>query len=92
MRQNSYIVTTILPNLLFVTVVTFVTVSGIESKLHSGALGVGSRLAAMLLRRRLERAQTADFLENPFGIQLVFQPFQRAIDRFTFAHNHFWHQ
>ena len=60
------------PNLL---VVTFVTVLGIESKLHSGALGVGSRLAAMLLRRRLERAQTADFLENALGVQLVFQPF-----------------
>ena len=41
------------PNLL---VVTFVTVLGIESKLHSGALGVGSRLPAMLLRRRLKRA------------------------------------
>ncbi len=77
------------PNLL---VVTFVTVLGIESKLHSGALGVGPRLAAMLLRRRLERAQTADFLENALGIQLVFQPLQCAIDRFTFAHNHFWHQ
>ncbi len=46
-----------------------------ESKLHSGALGVRSRLAAMLLRRRLERAQTADFLENALGVQLVFQPF-----------------
>jgi hypothetical protein len=56
----------------FVTVVTFVTVLGIESKLHSGTLGVSSRLAAMLLRRRLERAQTADFLENALGIQLVF--------------------
>lgn len=65
---------------------------GIESKLHSGALGVGSRLAAMLLRRRFEGAQAADFLENALGIQLVFQPFQCAVDRFTFAHNHFWHQ
>ena len=64
----------------------------IESKLHSGAFGVGSRLAAMLLRRRFERAQTADFVENALGVQLVLQPFQCAIDRFTFAHNHFWHQ
>src|SRR6185437_924933 len=77
------------PNLL---VVTFVTVLRIESKLHSGAFGIGSRLPAMLLRRRLKRAQTADFLENALGIQLVFQPFQCAVDRFTFAHNHFWHQ
>src|SRR4029077_17895074 len=41
------------PNLL---VVTFVTVLGIESKLHSGALGVGSGLPTTLLRRRLKRA------------------------------------
>jgi hypothetical protein len=75
-----------------VVVVTFVIVSGIESELHSAALGVRSRLAAMLLRRRLERAQTTDFLENALGIQFVFQPFQRTIDRFTFAHNYFWHQ
>src|SRR4029077_6849329 len=73
-------------------VVTFVTVLGIESKLHSGALGVGSRLPTTLLRRRLKRAQTADFIENALGVQLVFKPFQCAVDRFTFAHNHFWHQ
>ena len=46
----------------------------------------------MLLRRRLESAQTADFLKNAFGVQFVFQPLQCAIDRFTFADNHFWHQ
>ncbi len=62
-----------------------------KSELHSGALGVSFRLATMLLRRRLEGAQTADLLENPLGIQLVFQPLQRAIDRFTFTNNHFWH-
>src|SRR5213592_2558887 len=46
----------------------------------------------MLLRRRLEGAQTADLLENTLGIQLVFQPLQCAIDRFTFTNDHFWHQ
>src|SRR5437588_8410074 len=64
----------------------------IESELHSAALRVGFCLAAMLLRRRLEGAQTADLLENTLGIQLVFQPLQCAIDRFTFTNNHFWHQ
>ena len=62
-----------------------------KSKLHSAALGVGFGLATMLLRRRLEGAQTADFLENSLGIQLVLQPLQCAIDRFTFTNNHFWH-
>src|SRR5262249_33534295 len=64
----------------------------VKAKLHSSALGIGFGLAAMLLRRRLEGAQTADLLENPLRIQLVFQPLQRAIDRFTFTNNHFWHQ
>ena len=66
--------------------------SAVESELHSPALGVCSRLAAMLLRRRFERAQPADFLKNALGVQLVLQAFQCAIDRFTFAHNDFWHQ
>ncbi len=64
----------------------------IESELHSAALRVGFCLAATLLRRRLEGAQTANLLENTLGIQLVFQPLQCAIDRFTFTNNHFWHQ
>src|SRR4029450_4237237 len=64
----------------------------IESELGADALGVGLGLAAVLLRRRLEGAQTADLLENALGIQLVLQPFQRAIDGSTFATDHFWHQ
>src|SRR5579884_664060 len=63
----------------------------VEAEFHSAALGIGSRLAAMLLRRRLEGAQTADLLENAFGIQLILEPLQRAIDRLAFANNHFWH-
>src|SRR5438445_34650 len=76
----------------FVTLLTFVTSLWIKPKPHFTALGVGFRLPAMLLRRRLEGAQTTDLLENPLGVQLVFQPLQRAIDRFTFTNNHFWHQ
>jgi hypothetical protein len=64
----------------------------IKSELGSTALGVGFGFATMLLRRRLEGAQTADLLENALGIQLVFQPLQRAIDGLTFANDHFWHQ
>jgi hypothetical protein len=64
----------------------------IESELSATALGVGFRFAAVLLRRCLEGAQPADLLENALGIQLVLQPLQRAIDGFTFANDHFWHQ
>jgi len=64
----------------------------IKSELGSTALGVGFGFATMLLRRRLEGAQTADLLKNSLGIQLVLQPLQRAIDGLTFANDHFWHQ
>ena len=37
----------------------------------------------MLLRRGLESAQTAHFLENALGIQLILQPLQSAIDGLT---------
>jgi hypothetical protein len=43
----------------------------VESELGSTALGVGFCFAAMLLRRRLEGAQTADLLENTLGIELI---------------------
>jgi hypothetical protein len=64
----------------------------IEAELGSTSFGVGFRFAAVLLRRGLEGAQTADLLEDALGIQLVLQPLQRAIDGFTFANDHFWHQ
>ena len=74
-----------LPNkLLTLQYFNFLTL-WIKSKLGPTALGVGFGFATMLLRRRLEGAQTADLLENALGIQLVLQPLQRAIDGLTFG-------
>jgi hypothetical protein len=67
-------------------------VLGIEAELDPAALGVGSGFAAMLLRRRLEGAQTADLLENALCVELAFEPLQRAIHRFTSANDHFCHR
>jgi hypothetical protein len=78
-------------NLLTLQYFNFLTL-WIKSELGSTALGVSFGFAAMLLRRRLEGAQTADLLENALCIELILKPLQRAINRLTFANDHFWHQ
>ena len=71
-----------------------ITLSSLRGKTELGpaALGIVLRFAAVLLRRRLERAQPAHLLENALGIELVLQPLKRAIDRLTFANEYFWHR
>jgi hypothetical protein len=64
----------------------------IETKLRPASLGVRLHFAAVLLRRGFESAQTAHFLENALGIQLILQPLQSAIDWLTFANEYFWHR
>jgi hypothetical protein len=63
-----------------------------KAELGPAALGIRLHFAAVLLIRRLERAQSAHFLENTFRIELVLQPLQRAVDRLTFANEYFWHR
>jgi hypothetical protein len=64
----------------------------IEPKLGSSAFCVVLSFAAALLIRRLKRAQAPHLLENSLSIQLIFQPLQRPIHRFTFSNNHLWHR
>jgi hypothetical protein len=66
--------------------------SGGKTELCPTALGIVFRFAAVLLVRRLESAQTAHFLENALGIELVLQPLEGAIDWLTFANEYFWHR
>jgi hypothetical protein len=49
-------------------------------------------LPTHLLVRRFESAQTADLFHDALGVELVFQPFERSVDRFTFSHNYFGHK
>jgi hypothetical protein len=64
----------------------------IKAKLQFAAFGSQFRFSADLLRRRLECAQTTDLFHNPFGVELVLQPFERSVDRLTFSHNNFGHK
>jgi len=63
----------------------------IEAELRPAALGVGLGFPAALLVRSLEGTEPADFLQNSFGIQLVFQALQGPVHRFTFTNYHFRH-
>jgi hypothetical protein len=64
----------------------------IEAKLQFAAFGSQLCFAADLLRRRFESTQTANLFHNPFGVELVLQPFERSIDRLTFSHKYFGHK
>jgi hypothetical protein len=64
----------------------------IKTKLQFTALGGQLRFPAHLLRGSFESTQTANLFHNPFGIELVLQPFERSVDRLTFSHNNFGHK
>jgi hypothetical protein len=64
----------------------------IKAEFQLAALGSKFRFPAHLLRRRFESAQTANLLHDPFGIELVFEPFEGSVDRLTFSHNNFGHK
>jgi hypothetical protein len=64
----------------------------IKAKLQFAAFGSQLCFAADLLRRRFESTQTANLFHNPFGVELVLQPFEGSIDRLTFSHNYFGHK
>ena len=64
----------------------------VEAKFQLAAFGSQFCFAADLLRRRFESTQTANLFHNPFGVELVLQPFEGSIDRLTFSHNYFGHK
>jgi hypothetical protein len=64
----------------------------IKAKLQLAPFGSQFRFPAHLLRRRFESAQTANLFHDPLGVELVFQPFERSVDRFTFSHYYFGHK
>jgi hypothetical protein len=64
----------------------------VKSKLQLAAFGGQFRFATHLLRGRFESAQTANLFHNPFGIELVLEPFESSVDRLTFSHNNFGHK
>src|SRR5271165_4284623 len=64
----------------------------VEPELQFAAFGRQFCFPANLLGRRFKRPQTANFLHNALGIELVLQPFERSVDRLTFSHNHFRHK
>jgi hypothetical protein len=64
---------------------------GIEAELRLRALGVDACFAFRLLRGRLESPQTTDFVHDPFGVELAFEPFESTINRLSFANDDFWH-
>jgi hypothetical protein len=65
---------------------------GTKAELQLATFGSQFRFPAHLLRRRLESAQTANLFHDPLGVELVFQPFERSVDRLTFSHNNFGHK
>ena len=64
----------------------------VKAKLQLSALGGQLRFSAHFLRGGLESTQTANLFHDAFGIELVFQPFERSVDRLTFSHNYFGHK
>jgi hypothetical protein len=62
-----------------------------ESNFHLGTLGIVFCFATRPLNGRLESAQPAYFIENPFGIELRFKALEGAINRLTFANDYFRH-
>ena len=64
----------------------------IKAKFQLTALSGQFRFSAHFLRGRFESTQTADLFHDTFGIELVLQPFERSVDRFTFSHNNFGHK
>jgi hypothetical protein len=64
----------------------------VKSELELSALGGQFRFPAHLLVGCFKSAQTADFFHNALGVELVFQPFERSVDRLTFSHNYFGHK
>ena len=64
----------------------------VKSKLELSTFGGQFCLPAHFLGGRLKSAQTADLFHNALGVELVFQPFERSVDRLTFSHNYFGHK
>jgi hypothetical protein len=64
----------------------------VKSKLELSAFSGQFRLPAHLLGGRFKSAQTADLFHNALSVELVFQPFERSVDRLTFSHNYFGHK
>jgi hypothetical protein len=64
----------------------------IEAELHLDTLCGGFRFPANFLVRRLKSTEAAHFVHDAFGIKLVLQALQRAINGFSFADNNFWHE
>jgi len=64
----------------------------VEAELHLAALGVGLGLALGFLGGRLEGAQTAHFVHDPLGIELVLPALERAVNGFSLADDDFWHK
>ena len=63
----------------------------IEAVLHFGAFSVGLGFTTGFLGRRLKSAQATHFIHDSLGVQLRFQPLDRAVDRLSFANDDFGH-
>jgi hypothetical protein len=72
--------------------VTYIGRLRVKSKLELSTFRGQFCLSAHFLGRRLKSAQTADLFHNALGVELVFQPFERSVDRLTFSHNYFGHK
>jgi hypothetical protein len=64
----------------------------VKAELELSTFSGQFRLPAHLLVGRFKSAQAADLFHNALGVELVFQPFERSIDRLTFSHNYFGHK
>src|ERR1051325_373222 len=69
----------------------FACLRGIKAEFCSPPLCVRFCLPTDLLIWGLEGAQSPDFFQNTFRVELVLQPLQRPIDWLTFANDNFWH-
>ncbi len=65
---------------------------GVKSKLEFPTFRGQFCLPSHFLGGCFKSAQTADFFHNALGVELVFQPFERSVDRLTFSHNYFGHK
>jgi hypothetical protein len=62
-----------------------------KAELRFRSFCVRLRLSPGLLRRRFKRAEPADFIHDSLRIKFALEPFQRAVDRLSFANYDFRH-
>jgi hypothetical protein len=64
----------------------------VKTELQFASLSSQFGLPPQFLRRRLESSETAHLFHNSFGIKLIFQTLESAIDGFSLSNDYFGHK